>query len=106
MRVSARCGPPRGATVRLPAAVTIAADGRRSSLAFALGLARQPARPRRWAIGAYYEGVDGLAGIGEMHIRAGHYIGVAPLPGGVANVCLVSPAGPASIGRTRSWPRA
>jgi flavin-dependent dehydrogenase len=27
-----------------------------------------------------------------MHIRQGHYIGVAPLPGGLANVCLVKPA--------------
>ncbi len=84
----------RGTRLRLPATVTIAADGRQSSLAFALGLARQPARPRRWAIGAYYADVDGLGQMGEMHIRAGHYIGVAPLPGGVANVCLVSPAGP------------
>jgi flavin-dependent dehydrogenase len=37
----------------LRARVTIAADGRRSTLAFALGLARHPDRPRRWAIGAY-----------------------------------------------------
>ncbi len=37
------------------ARVTIAADGRHSTLAFALGLARHPARPRRWAIGAYAE---------------------------------------------------
>jgi len=84
---------PRGGTLRLPAAVTIAADGRRSTLAFTLGLARQPVHPRRWAIGAYYEGVEGLGTVGEMHIRAGHYIGVAPLAGGRANVCLVSPAG-------------
>ena len=38
----------------------IAADGRRSTLAFGLGLARHPGRPRRWAIGAYFEGVGGL----------------------------------------------
>ena len=42
-------------------AVVIAADGRRSTLAFALGLARHPRRPRRWAIGAYFEGVTGLS---------------------------------------------
>jgi flavin-dependent dehydrogenase len=70
--------------------MTIAADGRRSTLAFALGLAFHPRRPRRWAIGAYYEGVSGLGTLGEMHIRDTHYIGVAPLPGGVANVCLVT----------------
>jgi flavin-dependent dehydrogenase len=27
-----------------------------------------------------------------MHIRSGRYIGVAPLPGGVTNVCLVQPS--------------
>ena len=30
-----------------------------------------------------------------MHIRQGRYIGVAPLPGGLANVCLVKPSQPA-----------
>ena len=75
--------------LRVPAAVTIAADGRRSRLAFRLGLARHPVRPRRWAVGAYFEGVAALSACGEMHIRRGHYIGVAPLPDGHANVSLV-----------------
>jgi len=70
--------------------MTIAADGRRSTLAFALQLARQPARPRRWAIGGYFQDVEGLDIVGEMHLRAGHYIGVAPLPGGLVNACYVS----------------
>ncbi len=74
------------------ARVTIAADGRRSTLAFGLGLARHPARPRRWAIGAYFEQVAGVAALGEMHVRQGRYIGVAPVPGGLTNVCLVSPS--------------
>ena len=39
----------------LRASVTIAADGRRSSLAFGLGLAEHPPRPRRWAMGAYFD---------------------------------------------------
>jgi flavin-dependent dehydrogenase len=42
-------------------------------------------------VGTRYEGVDGLAARGEMHIRPGHYVGIAPLPGGVANVCVVTP---------------
>jgi flavin-dependent dehydrogenase len=92
----------------LRAPVTIAADGRRSTLAFGLGLARHPPRPRRWAIGAYFEASkedrprsfgtladsgapDGI--MGEMHIRRGRYIGVAPVPGGMTNVCLVKPSG-------------
>jgi flavin-dependent dehydrogenase len=80
---------------RLAARVTIAADGRRSTIAFGLGLARHPARPRRWAIGAYYEGVAGLSSLGEMHVRRGRYLGVAPMPGGFANICLVRPSRPA-----------
>ncbi|MFN2444630.1 MAG: NAD(P)/FAD-dependent oxidoreductase [Vicinamibacterales bacterium] len=73
-----------------PARVTIAAEGRRSPLASALGLARQPSTPRRWAIGAYFASVDGVGTAGEMHVRSGHYVGVAPTAGGLANVCYVS----------------
>src|SRR5262245_17159123 len=84
----------------LRARVTIAADGRRSTLAFGLGLASHPDHPRRWAIGAYFEGVRlqsdtspvsdcslTPAVMGEMHVRRGRYIGVAPVPGGATNVC-------------------
>ncbi|MGE0448956.1 MAG: NAD(P)/FAD-dependent oxidoreductase [Vicinamibacterales bacterium] len=76
----------------LRARVTIAADGRHSALAFSLGLAVHPASPRRWAVGAHVEGGMTRASVGEMHIRRGHYIGVAPLPGGVTNICLVRPS--------------
>jgi flavin-dependent dehydrogenase len=31
--------------------------------------------------------------VGEMHVRHGHYIGVAPVPGGLTNACLVVPGG-------------
>lgn len=74
------------------APVTIAADGRHSTLAFALGLARHPPAPRRWAIGMQVSGMTGAAAFGEMHIRRGHYIGVAPLPGGLTNICVVRPS--------------
>ncbi len=97
-----------GASSReLRARITIAADGLRSTIAFGLGLARHPARPRRWAIGGYFEnfapgltpgltpGSDPPSTFGEMHVRCGRYIGVAPVPGGLTNVCLVRPAGPA-----------
>ena len=97
------------ASRELRARVTIAADGRRSTIAFGLGLARHPPRPRRWAIGGYFEnfaplggrpwgqtlGSDPTSTFGEMHVRRGRYIGVAPVPGGLTNVCLVRPAGPA-----------
>lgn len=81
----------RAAPIR--ARVTIAADGRQSTIAFGLGLARHPAHPRRWAIGGYFEGVAGTSSLGEMHVRRGRYIGVAPVAGGRTNVCLVKPSG-------------
>jgi flavin-dependent dehydrogenase len=84
-----------GGDTSVPARLVIAADGRRSRFAFAAGLARHPVRPRRWAIGAYFQGVHGLSTLGEMHVRRGHYIGVAPLGGGLANTCLVVPFGTA-----------
>jgi flavin-dependent dehydrogenase len=104
-----------GSTRVLPARVTIAADGRHSTLAFSLNLARHPQRPRRWAVGAHFADVAGgtwgpaSAGPGtdlvtsaspaeagphvrgEMHIRRDRYIGIAPLPGGLTNVCVVVP---------------
>src|SRR5262245_53948323 len=48
-----------GSAREMRARLVVAADGRRSSIAFGLGLARHPARPRRWAIGAYYDRVGG-----------------------------------------------
>jgi menaquinone-9 beta-reductase len=70
--------------------LVIAADGRGSRLAQALGLSRHPRRPRRWAVGAYFTNVEGLTSHGEMHIRPRHYIGVAPLPDALVNVCVVT----------------
>ncbi|HVH27608.1 MAG TPA: FAD-dependent monooxygenase [Vicinamibacterales bacterium] len=87
------------------ARVVVAADGRHSTIAFGLGLARHPDRPRRWAIGAYFDNVARLSGTalhGEMHLRRGGYIGISPIPGGLTNVCLVisrdTPAGPGHLG--------
>lgn len=79
-----------GADRVLPADLVIAADGRRSRLALACGLARQPAWPRRWAVGAYFTGVAGMTTAGEMHIRRGCYLGIAPTLAGLTNVCSVS----------------
>jgi menaquinone-9 beta-reductase len=90
-----------GASRMIRAAVTIGADGRHSTLAFGLGLSRHPAQPRRWAIGAYAERVAGMSAFGEMHIRRGRYVGVAPLPNGLTNVCLVKPSANCAIPRRR-----
>jgi flavin-dependent dehydrogenase len=79
----------RGIT-RLDAKLVIAADGRESALARHLSLVRHPRRPRRWAVGAYFVNVAGMSHVGEMHVRDGHYIGVAPLPRGLTNACVVT----------------
>lgn len=73
----------------MPARIVIAADGRRSRLAFALGLTRFAAAPRRWAFGAYFTDVDGVSSRGEMHIRSDGYTGVAALGRNLVNVCVV-----------------
>jgi flavin-dependent dehydrogenase len=76
--------------VRIPAIMTIAADGSRSTLARAAGLSRHPRRPRRWAFGVYATGVRGVTDVGEMHVRPGHYIGIAPITSEIVNVCVVT----------------
>jgi geranylgeranyl reductase family protein len=73
----------------IAARLVIAADGRASRLGSSLGLSSFARRPRRWAFGAYYQGVEGVTDRGEMHVRRDGYIGVAPLPGGLVNVCVV-----------------
>jgi geranylgeranyl reductase family protein len=78
---------------KVGASMVIAADGASSRIARALGLAHHARRPRRWAVGAYFEGVaaESVEGVlGEMHVRRGRYIGVAPLPGGLTNACVVT----------------
>jgi flavin-dependent dehydrogenase len=73
----------------LRAPVVIAADGRGSRLASRVNLASYATAPRRWAFGAYFSDVSRMSTRGEMHVRRGAYIGVAPLPGGLTNVSVV-----------------
>ena len=78
----------RGGDV-LRAPIVIAADGRGSRLAGRVNLSSYASTPRRWAFGAYFANVTRMSARGEMHIRRGAYIGVAPLPGGLTNVSVV-----------------
>jgi flavin-dependent dehydrogenase len=78
-----------GKDLRVPAALVVGADGRRSRLAVPLGLSRHPPRPRRWAIGAYFSDVADVSSFGEMHVRRGRYVGIARVPSGIVNVCAV-----------------
>ena len=81
----------QGKRLELRSRMVIAADGRYSRVARALSLSRAATWPRRWAIGAYFEGVSGMSGFGEMHVRSNHYMGIAPLPHGLTNACVVTP---------------
>jgi len=89
----------RGRVQRMPARVVIAADGRRSTLAFGCGLTRFAEAPRRWAFGAYFSDVEGVTARGEMHVRTDGYTGVAGLGGGITNVCAVREIAAARGGR-------
>ena len=88
--IGVRIAAPVGHDVRRLARVTIAADGRQSRVARALRLSRNPGKPRRWAVGSVFRGVTGLSALGEMHVRRRCYLGVAPLPDGTANACVVT----------------
>jgi geranylgeranyl reductase family protein len=81
----------QGKSLTIPARMVIAADGRYSRVARALALSRAAPWPRRWAVGAYFEDVGGMTQFGEMHVRRAYYMGVAPLPNGLTNACLVVP---------------
>ena len=93
----------QGSPAALRARLVIAADGTSSRVARSLRLARHPPRPRRWAVGAYFSDVEGLSTLGEMHGRRGRYIGVAPLPGALANACVVT-ADPLVVRRATASP--
>jgi flavin-dependent dehydrogenase len=82
-----------GQTRELRARVTIAADGRHSTLH--LRSAWRGIRSVRVAgrSAPTMTASTISATSGEMHIRRGRYIGVAPIPGGLANACVVLPEG-------------
>lgn len=74
------------------ARVVVGADGRRSIVARQLGLLREDARLRRFAVRGHWEGMEELCEMGEMHVAAGAYCGIAPLSASTANVTFVLPA--------------
>ncbi len=80
--------------IRVPAILTIGADGRRSTLAGRLGLRVDPPTVRRWAFGVYATGVADMQDVGEMHVRGGWYVGLAPLGPDLVNLCVVTPPRP------------
>jgi len=75
--------------VALRSRVVVGADGRRSVVARRLGLLREHRHLRRFAVRGYWEGMEGLAEMGEMHVGEGGYCGIAPLSPTLANVAFV-----------------
>jgi flavin-dependent dehydrogenase len=73
----------------ISARLVIAADGRRSLVARQLGLLREHPRLRKYAVRAYWAGVEGLGEHGEMHVVGGGYCGIAPLSPTEANITFV-----------------
>ncbi len=73
----------------LRARVLVGADGRNSFVARRLGLRRSEPRHRKWAVMAHCRGVEVPDDHGEMFVTPYGYCGVNPLPGGLANVCIV-----------------
>ncbi len=71
------------------ARVVCGADGRRSVVARRLGLLREHPTMRRFAVRGYWDAVQGLDEVGEMHVGDRGYCGIAPLAARRANVTFV-----------------
>ena len=70
--------------------VVVGADGLRSVVARRLGLVRS-SPPRRVAFTAHVADVEGIDGVGELHVSERGYVGLGPVGGGVTTVALVLP---------------
>jgi flavin-dependent dehydrogenase len=86
--------PPEASGTPSPARVVrarsvIGADGRNSFIARRLGLRCSAPRHRRWAVMGHFLGVEAPEDHGEMIVTPYGYCGINPLPGGLANVCVV-----------------
>jgi flavin-dependent dehydrogenase len=77
----------------LRAPLVIGADGLRSVVARRARLGAHGRWPRRIAFVAHYRGVRLDGDVGDMSVfRAGCYVGLAPVGGGLTNVALVMPS--------------
>lgn len=82
-----------GGEVLLRARVVVGADGLRSVVLRRLGLVRRAPRLRKVALTAHVRGADGLEDTGELRVREGGCLGIAPVGEGRANVSVVVAAG-------------
>jgi menaquinone-9 beta-reductase len=81
-----------GAQRQLESRIVVGADGLRSVVGRRLGLVRTRRWPRRIGLVSHYRGVAGMRGMGEMHVDAQGYLGLAEVGHGLTNVAIVLPA--------------
>ncbi len=82
----------RGGEARqLRSRMVIGADGLRSVVGRRLGLVRARRWPKRIGLVSHYRGIKGLRGMGEMHVDAQGYLGLAEVGHGITNVGIVIP---------------
>jgi geranylgeranyl reductase family protein len=79
----------RGMELDLLARVVIGADGHHSAIARLLGLERPMRWPRRIGLAAHLEGFPLADEMGEMHVTARGYCGLAPQENGRVNAAMV-----------------
>lgn len=75
----------------LIARLVIGADGLHSVVGRRLGLIRT-GWPRRIALVSHYRGIEGMKDVGEIHLDARGYCGLANVGNGVTNAAVVVPA--------------
>lgn len=86
LRVSARAG---STWLTIACRLLVGADGLNSRVAHRLGVARPPRR-RRIALVGHATGVAGMTRMGEMHVAAGMYVGLAAVGAGITTIALVA----------------
>lgn len=75
------------------APLVIGADGLRSRVGRRLNLVRRGRWPQRIAMVAHFRNITGVGALGEMHVFADGYLGLADVGHGITNVALVVPSG-------------
>lgn len=90
-------------SIRVPAVVTIAADGCDSALARAAGLGGRAGR-RRPVSAALVQGIDLADAAREIHVGRGRWLGLTSLPGGLTSL-IAAGIPPPGAGERDGWPR-
>lgn len=80
-----------GETRKLRSRMVVGADGLRSIVGRRLGLVRARRWPKRLGLVSHYRGIEGMSGMGEMHVDGHGYLGLADVGHGITNVGIVIP---------------